>query len=290
VERYTTGLFTQVPRKTTSAMGRALPATSPQRLQELLTRTAWSHEEMDRLRVQTMVQRASTGPGVLVLDDTGLPKKGACSVGVARQYSGTLGRTDNCQVLVTSHYVDRAFDWPLHARLYLPESWAADATRRRASQVPASCTFQTKGEIGLDLVRLARAQGVPLRAVLSAAGTLTGPQALDVMRGALLGLAAVHRAGLLHGDVKPENILVDRAGVSRLIDFGLTLPNAKFALLADYANSRGAADMGLLPDMLPGYTPIGPLDTGDPGSRQPGQLPGGGMPLGHARARDHRPT
>jgi NADH-quinone oxidoreductase subunit G len=55
--------------------------------------------------------------------------------------------------------------------------------------------------------------------------------------------------------------------LKRLIDFGLTLPNAKFALLGDYANSRGAADMGLLPDMLPGYTPIGPIDTQDPSSR-----------------------
>src|ERR1019366_6435373 len=57
------------------------------------------------------------------------------------------------------------------------------------------------------------------------------------------------------------------AELKRLIDFGLTLPGAKFALLADYANSRGAADMGLLPDMLPGYTPIGPIDTQDPTSR-----------------------
>jgi NADH-quinone oxidoreductase subunit G len=57
------------------------------------------------------------------------------------------------------------------------------------------------------------------------------------------------------------------AELKRLIDFGLTLPGAKFALLADYANSRGAADMGLLPDMLPGYTPVGPIDTHDPGSR-----------------------
>jgi NADH-quinone oxidoreductase subunit G len=55
--------------------------------------------------------------------------------------------------------------------------------------------------------------------------------------------------------------------LKRLIDFGLTLPNAKFALLADYANSRGAADMGLLPDLLPGYAPIGPIDTQDPGSK-----------------------
>ena len=57
------------------------------------------------------------------------------------------------------------------------------------------------------------------------------------------------------------------AELKRLIDFGLTLPGAKFALLADYANSRGAADMGLLPDMLPGYTPVGPIDTQDPTSR-----------------------
>jgi NADH-quinone oxidoreductase subunit G len=57
------------------------------------------------------------------------------------------------------------------------------------------------------------------------------------------------------------------AELKRLIDFGLTLPNAKFALLADYANSRGAADMGLLPDMLPGYTPIGPIDTQNSSSR-----------------------
>jgi NADH-quinone oxidoreductase subunit G len=57
------------------------------------------------------------------------------------------------------------------------------------------------------------------------------------------------------------------AELKRLIDFGLTLPGAKFALLGDYANSRGAADMGLLPDMLPGYNPIGPIDTHDPGSR-----------------------
>jgi NADH-quinone oxidoreductase subunit G len=57
------------------------------------------------------------------------------------------------------------------------------------------------------------------------------------------------------------------AELKRLIDFGLTLPGAKFALLSDYANSRGAADMGLLPDLLPGYTPIGPIDTADPSSR-----------------------
>jgi SRSO17 transposase len=120
LERYTTGLLADLPRKTASDIGRAVAGTNGQRLQEFLTATAWEAREMDRFRVERMVQRASVGQGIQIIDDTGLPKKGTHSVGVARQYSGTLGRTDNCQVLVSSHYVDRVFDWPITARLYLP--------------------------------------------------------------------------------------------------------------------------------------------------------------------------
>jgi SRSO17 transposase len=77
---------------------------------------------MNRLRVGRMVAHASVGLGVQIIDDTGIAKKGH-SVGVVRQYSGTLGWVDNCQVLITSHYVDRNFDWPITAQLYLPEQW-----------------------------------------------------------------------------------------------------------------------------------------------------------------------
>ena len=66
-------------------------------------------------------------------------------MGVARQYSGTLGRVDNCQVPVTSHYVDSVFDWPVAARVYLPESWTDDPARCRKAQVPEEALFQTKG-------------------------------------------------------------------------------------------------------------------------------------------------
>jgi SRSO17 transposase len=179
LERYTTGLLADLPRKTAAAMGRALPGTHDQRLQEFLTRTAWDAREMDRLRIGKMRAQASVGPGVLVVDDTGLPKKGRHSVGVTRQYSGTLGRVDNCQVVVTLHYVDAVFDWPVMARLYLPESWAGDAARRQIAQVPKEVEFQTKGEIALTLIAQTIQAGLTPRAVVADAGYGDQPPFLE---------------------------------------------------------------------------------------------------------------
>ena len=179
MERYTTGLLADLPRKTASDIGRAVAGTNGQRLQELLTSTAWDPVAMDRLRIEQMAARACVGEGVQIIDDTGFPKKGVHSVGVARQYSGTLGRVDNCQVLVTSHYVDRVFDWPVAARLYLPEAWAGDTARREAAKVPGEIAFQTKGEIALDLVDAGIAAGVPTRAVVADAGYGGQPSLLD---------------------------------------------------------------------------------------------------------------
>ena len=179
LERYTTGLVADLARKTASDLGRAVAGTNGQRLQEFLTRTSWEPREMDRLRVQQMVKRASVGEGVQIIDDTGFAKKGTHSVGVARQYSGTLGRVDNCQVEVTSHYVDSVFDWPITSRLYLPEQWTKDSARRKATKVPADITFQTKGEIALELIDAGMAAGVPTRAVVADAGYGDQPVFLD---------------------------------------------------------------------------------------------------------------
>lgn len=179
LERYTTGLLSDVGRKNAAELGRALPGTNSQRLQEFLTRTAWDSWEMDRLRIEILRAHASVGDGVLILDDTGFAKKGRHSVGVARQYSGTLGRVDNCQVLVTAHYVDRVFDWPITARLYLPEPWARDRKRRASAQVPEEIPFATKGEIGLELVDRARMADVPFGAVVVDAGYGDQPSLLD---------------------------------------------------------------------------------------------------------------
>ena len=179
LERYTTGLLADTADKSAAALGRVVRATNGQQLQELLTRTAWDAAAMDRLRIAAMVARASVGNGVVIIDDTGFAKKGTHSVGVARQYSGTLGRVDNCQVLVTAHYVDRVFDWPITARLYLPEAWSADAARRAVAQVPPTAGGQTKGAVALDLLDAARAAGVPATTVVSDAGYGAQPTFLD---------------------------------------------------------------------------------------------------------------
>ena len=179
LERYATGLLSDLQRKTASDMGRSLPGTNSQRLQEFLTRTEWDWREMDRLRIRHMLAHASVEGGVLVIDDTGVAKKGTSSVGVARQYSGTLGRVDNCQVLVTTHYVDAVFDWPVSARIYLPEAWAGDRPRRRAVRVPEEIEFRTKGEIALDLVDEALAGGVRPKAVVGDARYGDQPPLLD---------------------------------------------------------------------------------------------------------------
>jgi SRSO17 transposase len=170
MERYTTGLLSDLQRKNASEMGRSLPGTSGQKLQEFLTRTRWDAREMDRLRIERMVRDATLGSGALVIDDTGFAKKGKSSVGVGRQYSGTLGRVDNCQVLVTAHFVDRVFDWPIAGELYLPKGWAEDPERRRGAQVPGRIGFRTKGEIALSLINEARSAKVPFEVVVADAG------------------------------------------------------------------------------------------------------------------------
>ena len=179
MERYATGLLSDLPRKTASGIGRAIADTNGQRVQEFLTRTSWEPGDMDRLRIERMVANASVGEGVQIIDDTGFAKKGSHSVGVARQYSGTLGRVDNCQVLVTSHYVDRVFDWPIRSRVYLSETWTEDKARCAAAKVPSEIGFQTKGEIALELIDEGIEAGVPTRVVVVDAGYGDQPSFLD---------------------------------------------------------------------------------------------------------------
>jgi SRSO17 transposase len=175
VERYLTGLLTDLPRKNCDTIAAAVAGTSTERLQHLLTDATWDPQALDQQRIRTMVAQ-SPPQGLLVLDDTGLPKQGRSSVGVARQYSGTLGKVAHCQVVVSAHYVadeptSRApIHWPLTAQLSLPEAWATDGARRAKVHVPTEMAFQTKPELALALVDRARAWGVPFAWVVADAG------------------------------------------------------------------------------------------------------------------------
>lgn len=160
LERYCTGLLTEHPNKNCDTLAQVVPGTTEQQLNHLLTEMAWDAADLNRQRIETMVALGTEGDGVLVFDDTGFPKQGRASAGVQRQYSGTLGKTGNCQVAVSCHYAERTLGWPVDVRLYLPQSWAEDAERRRRAHVPAALTFQTKPEIALALLDEARALGV----------------------------------------------------------------------------------------------------------------------------------
>jgi SRSO17 transposase len=167
LERYTTGLLTELPNKNCDTMAQAVPGISAQRLQEFLTNMQWDEEALNRQRVEKLITEATLGDGVVVLDDTGFPKQGTASVGVDRQYSGTLGKVGNCQIAVTCCYTDPQATWPVAVRLYLPKSWAHDPERRQLARVPAEIPFQTKPEIALRLLDQARAWGVPHRCVVA---------------------------------------------------------------------------------------------------------------------------
>jgi SRSO17 transposase len=167
LERYLTGLLTEHPNKNCDTIAQVVPATSEQRLQGLLTAMAWDEDGLNRQRVGRLLTLPTEGDGVLIFDDTGFAKQGRCSVGVARQYSGTLGKTANCQVAVNCHYAERTIAWPVATRLYLHESWASDRERRRKAKVPEDVGFQTKPAIALALLDRARAWGVPYACVVA---------------------------------------------------------------------------------------------------------------------------
>ena len=179
LERYLTGLLTELPSKTCQALADNIPGTSQQRLHGLLTAMVWDHDDLNRQRLQRMLELPSEGDGALIFDDTGFAKQGKFSVGVARHYSGTLGKVGNCQVTVNCHYAERTLAWPVASRLYLPAAWARDPARRAKAQVPHDITFQTKPQIALDLFDQARAWGVRWACVVADADYGDNPNFLD---------------------------------------------------------------------------------------------------------------
>src|ERR1700689_3822340 len=117
----------------------------------------WSDEKvLAKVRQMVLPQIERHGSiAAWIIDDTGFPKKGSHSVGVARQYCGELGKQDNCQVAVSLSVATHQGSLPIAYRLYLPKDWAGDLLRRAIAGVPADVVFQTKPEIALQQLRQA---------------------------------------------------------------------------------------------------------------------------------------
>jgi SRSO17 transposase len=132
----------------------------------------WSDEKvLAKVREQILPEIERHGPiESWTIDDTGFPKQGRHSVGVAHQYCGELGKDDNCQVAVSLSIANHHASLPVAYRLYLPKDWATDAERRRKAGVPEEVVFKTKLEIALDHLRWACEAGLPRGVVLLDAG------------------------------------------------------------------------------------------------------------------------
>ena len=166
---YVRGLLLDGERKSIEPMAARLPDGNVQALQQLIGQSPWPWAPVWERLAQRMTDEL-TPERVWVIDDTGFPKQGQHSVGVARQYSGTLGKTANCQVAVSLHQTSGEASTILGWRLYLPESWTQDPARRDAAGIPQEVKFQTKWQLALDLIDAARVWGLSCGVVLADAG------------------------------------------------------------------------------------------------------------------------
>lgn len=176
LKSYCTGLLLPGERKSVEPMAARLAPDNVRRMHQslhhLVADAPWSDEAvLEQVRAYVLPAMTSKAPvRAWIVDDTGFPKKGKHSVGVARQYCGQLGKRDNCRVAVSLSVSTNTASLPIAVRLYLPESWANDEERRRQAGVPESIGFHTKPEIALAQIRQAVAEKITSAPVLADAG------------------------------------------------------------------------------------------------------------------------
>lgn len=167
---YMIGQFSTLERKSIEPMALAVEGGSVRSLQRFVSNITWDEEKMIRT-YHTLVNEDLGHPnGVLIFDETGFPKKGDDSAGVARQYCGAAGKVDNCQVGVFAAYVSPYGYALLDKRLSLPEKWFSDAygEKRADCRVPEEATFKTKPGLAADMLRAIMEEAVlPFRYVVA---------------------------------------------------------------------------------------------------------------------------
>ena len=173
LKNYCMGLLLPGERKSVEPMAARLAPDNVRRMHQSLHHVVadapWGDAQMlAQMRSQVLPAMQKRGPVVAwIIDDTGFPKKGNHSVGVARQYCGQLGKPDNCQVAVSLSISTSGLSLPVAWRLYLPEVWAGDSERRSKAGVPEEVEFQTKPGLALEQIRQAMEQQIPVGVVLA---------------------------------------------------------------------------------------------------------------------------
>jgi SRSO17 transposase len=166
--RYLSGLLANVRRKNSWQMAEAIGEVTPRGVQHLLNDAHWDpHAVRDDLRKYVVENLGDEQSGVLIVDETGFLKKGNKSVGVARQYTGTAGKRENCQVGVFLCYASEEGSAFIDRALYLPEEWTDDPWRLSEAGVPEGVGFATKGELAKRMLKRAFEEDVPARWIVA---------------------------------------------------------------------------------------------------------------------------
>src|SRR3974390_1459050 len=166
---YVRGLLLDGERKSVEPMAQRLPDGNEQAMQQFVGQSPWEWQPVWERLARRMVGELDPD-AVWVIDDTGFPKQGEQSVGVERQYSGTLGKTANCQIAVSLHEVCTDAAAGLNWRLYLRESWAHEARRRARAGIPETVKFRKKWELALEMIDQARGWELTERIIVADAG------------------------------------------------------------------------------------------------------------------------
>ena len=163
---YVRGLLGPAERKNGWQLAEHAGHRHPRSIQRVLDRSAWDADAVRDDLLDRVIAELGDEDGMLVVDETGFIKKGAKSCGVARQYSGTAGRVENCQVGVFLGYASAKGRAGIDRALYLPREWADDAERREAAGVPETVAFRTKPALALEMLERAFEADVPARWVV----------------------------------------------------------------------------------------------------------------------------
>jgi len=162
-QMYMQGLLGDAQRKNGWQLAEYLGETTPYAMQQFISRGVYDADKLRDIERTYIADNLGDEDGVMVVDETGFIKKGKKSCGVARQYSGTAGRVENCQIGVFLNYASKKGHCPIDRRLYMPEEWTTDSKRLWGAGVPEWVEFKTKPQLALRMIKEATEAGVPYR-------------------------------------------------------------------------------------------------------------------------------